>query len=92
MRALLLLIALAGVAHAQPQEMAPNEIQAGPLESEPPFVELYTFGPGELIFERFGHATICLRYHDPAQHPSVCFNWGVTDFGDGHCAGLCWGL
>jgi len=77
-----LLLALAGIANAQPQEMAPDEIQAGPLETEPPFVELYTFGPGELIFERFGHATICLRYHDPAKHPSVCFNWGVTDFGD----------
>ncbi|MCX5747765.1 MAG: DUF4105 domain-containing protein [Proteobacteria bacterium] len=67
---------------AQPQELGDGEILGGPLESEPPLIELYTFGPGELIFERFGHATICLRYHDPARFPEVCFNYGVTDFGE----------
>src|SRR6185436_5612294 len=28
------------------------------------------------------HGAICLRYHDPRNQP-VCFNYGVTSFGDG---------
>lgn len=54
----------------------------GPVESEPPTIELVTFGVGERIFEKFGHAAICLRYHDTSLLP-VCFNYGVTDFDAG---------
>ncbi len=54
----------------------------GPREAEPPIVELLTFGVGERIFEKYGHAAICLRYHDPRSRPT-CFNYGVTSFDDG---------
>jgi hypothetical protein len=61
----------------------------GPIEAEPPFIDLYTFEVGPVIFEKFGHAALCLRYHDP-KNPTVCFNYGVTDFNAG--ARLIWGF
>jgi hypothetical protein len=74
-------------AHAQPQHLAPGEVPAyaAPVaapESEPPSIDVLTFGVGELIFEKFGHAAICLRYANP-EHPTVCFNYGVTNFSAG---------
>lgn len=56
--------------------------RAQPREDQPPFVDIMTFGVGEVVFEKFGHAAICLRYHDPKRSP-VCFNFGVTDFHEG---------
>lgn len=73
---------LAGAAAAQPARLAPGEAAMGPREAEAPTVELLTFGVGARIFEKYGHAAICLRYHDPRNQP-VCFNYGVTSFGDG---------
>jgi hypothetical protein len=58
-----------------------------PHELEAPFVDVLTFGVGDVIFERWGHTAICLRYHQP-EHSPVCFNYGVTDFDD-H-TGLVW--
>jgi hypothetical protein len=72
----------ASVARAQPAHLAPGDVQGGAIEAEPPAIDLVTFGVGARIFEKFGHAAICLRYHDPG-HPTVCFNYGVTDFGAG---------
>jgi hypothetical protein len=72
-------LAAAGAARAQPAHLAPGEVPAGAIEPEPPAIELLTFGVGARIFEKFGHAAICLRYHQP-DHPEVCFNYGVTDF------------
>ncbi|MBA2543967.1 MAG: DUF4105 domain-containing protein [Deltaproteobacteria bacterium] len=69
----LLLIAPA-IARARP--VAPN------YEDEPPFIDVMTIGVGAVVFEKFGHAAICLRYHDPKRDP-VCFNFGVTDFHEG---------
>ena len=78
-----LLLALApGVAQGQPASIPADEVVDGPIEDEPPFIDLYTFGVGDRIFEKFGHAALCLRYHDPI-NPAVCFNYGVTDFADG---------
>ncbi|CAN5916951.1 hypothetical protein BH11MYX2_BH11MYX2_16590 [soil metagenome] len=53
---------------------------------EPPVVELLTFGPGAGLFERFGHAAMCLRYQEVTH--DVCFNYGATDYGAG--ASLIW--
>jgi hypothetical protein len=72
----------AGPAAAQPARLSPDQVQGGAIEPEPPAIELLTFGVGELIFEKYGHAAICLRYHQP-EHPAVCFNYGVTDFSAG---------
>jgi hypothetical protein len=74
-----LIVLACGVAHAQPTPLLPSQIFPGPVEDEPPDVELLTFGVGDLIFEKFGHAAICLRYHNPEFLP-VCFNYGATDF------------
>ena len=54
----------------------------GAIEPDPPEIELVTFGVGARIFEKFGHAAICLRYHQP-EHPEICFNYGVTNFNAG---------
>ena len=77
--AVLLVCATAGTAGAG---ASPPPKPLGPREAEPPIIELLTFGVGDRIFERYGHAAICLRYHDP-RNPPVCFNYGVTSFGDG---------
>lgn len=77
----------AGAARAQPAHLAPGDVARGAIEPEPPDIELWTFGVGERIFEKFGHAAICLRYHRP-EHPAVCFNYGVTDFTAG--AAMVW--
>jgi hypothetical protein len=76
---LIAVLAAAGAARAQPAQLSPGEAPTGAIEPEPPAIELLTFGVGARIFEKFGHAAICLRYHQP-EHPEVCFNYGVTDF------------
>jgi len=79
------LVAVLGVARgaqAQPAHLAPGEVSAGAIETQPPAIDVLTFGVGDRIFEKFGHAAICLRYHEP-HHPTVCFNYGVTDFSAG---------
>lgn len=88
-----LVVALAAMgqpARAQPRPLELEALPAGPQEAAPPFVDLYTFEVGPVIFEKFGHATLCLRYHDEAAHPSICFNYGVTNFADG--GSLAWGF
>jgi hypothetical protein len=85
--ALLAGLGAARTAHAQPAHLAPGEVAAGPMEATPPAIDVLTFGVGDRIFEKFGHAALCLRYHDP-QLPTVCFNYGVTDFGAG--ASMVW--
>jgi hypothetical protein len=84
-----LAVAVAGAAavRAQPAHLAPGEVPAGMIEPEPPAIELLTFGVGARIFEKFGHAAICLRYHRP-EHHELCFNYGVTDFNTSGSAGL----
>jgi hypothetical protein len=76
------LVMVAGVARAQPAHLHGDELPGAGLEAEPPTIDVLTFGVGDRIFEKFGHAALCLRYHEPA-HPSVCFNYGVTDFAAG---------
>jgi hypothetical protein len=67
----------AGVARAQPGRMGlVMSLEPG---DTPPVVELFTFGRGELIFEKFGHTALCLNYNEP-ERETVCFNYGVTEF------------
>lgn len=49
---------------------------------QPPQVILLTFGVGARIFEKFGHAAVCLSYPETGREP-VCFNYGVTNFNEG---------
>jgi hypothetical protein len=73
----LLLVLSTGVAHAQPARMDPSAI---PTVDKPPEIVLLTFGVGDRIFEKFGHAALCLNYEDA---DPVCFNYGVTNFNAG---------
>lgn len=85
------LIAVGVVLAATPARAQPPGLdRLDPVrEAEPPYVDVVTFGVGDRIFEKFGHAAICLRYHDP-QHVPICFNFGVTNFDAG--AALVWGF
>jgi hypothetical protein len=74
--------ASAGAAYGQPARLGPGQLAGGAIEAEPPAIDVLTFGVGARIFEKFGHAAICLRYREP-RHPTVCFNYGVTNFSAG---------
>jgi hypothetical protein len=42
-------------------------------------VDLYTMGPGDYLFSKFGHAALCVSGGDaPAE--GVCYNYGTSDF------------
>jgi hypothetical protein len=41
-------------------------------------VSVLTFGPGDLVFERFGHNA--LRIVDPATGSDLAYNWGMFSF------------
>ena len=73
MKALVLALILALTTNAQSQ---PG------IEDRAPFIDVMTFGVGTVVFEKFGHAAICVRYHDEHRDP-MCFNFGVTDFHEG---------
>ena len=75
MRIFAILVLLAGVASAQPAKLG-DTLAAG---DHPPEVVVLTFGVGSRIFEKFGHAAICLRDNASPKDP-VCFNYGVTNF------------
>ena len=44
----------------------------------PPIVDIYTMGPGEELFTRFGHAAICVT--DALSPVGRCYNYGTADF------------
>ncbi|HUQ06467.1 MAG TPA: DUF4105 domain-containing protein [Kofleriaceae bacterium] len=73
----LVLTGAAGTTHAQHGRMGGvDNLQPA---ATPPVIELYTFGRGEVIFEKFGHTALCIDYNEQGQE-TVCFNYGVTDF------------
>lgn len=41
-------------------------------------ISLLTYGPGDEVFERFGH--IALVVHDSTTGDDIAFNWGMFDF------------
>src|SRR5579871_4151032 len=43
-------------------------------------VSLITFGPGEEVWERFGHNAILITLHAPDSHARVLYNYGMFDF------------
>jgi len=78
--AALVVVLAAGTASAQPQPLVAGQFDPNPATDEVPQVDVLTFGVGPEIFEKYGHAAICLRY---AKRTSVCFNYGATDFDAG---------
>lgn len=64
---------------AEPADAVPDERSPPPPEDGAPIIELYTMGQGDLMFEKFGHAALCIRY--PRQpRRTRCYNYGSTDF------------
>ena len=45
-------------------------------------VSLYTYGPSDVFFERFGHAALSVR--DTLNGVDVAYNWGMFDFNQPH--------
>ena len=62
--ALLVATAAAGGARAGDPDAPEAEPPSGmpPEPAEAPVIELYTMGPGALVFEKFGHAALCVHY------------------------------
>jgi hypothetical protein len=54
--------------------------------AETPRAELYTMGPGDELFNIFGHAALCVETE--AWSPALCFNYGTADFS--RPVGLTW--
>jgi hypothetical protein len=48
------------------------------LAGSAPQIDLYTMGPGDDVFSRFGHAAMCIT--DEQSPDGRCFNYGTTDF------------
>ncbi|MGH9324893.1 MAG: DUF4105 domain-containing protein, partial [Vicinamibacteria bacterium] len=42
-------------------------------------VDLYTMGPGEDLFSKFGHAALCVA-GDGIPEEGICYNYGTSDF------------
>ena len=43
-------------------------------------VYLLTMGPGDQVWEKFGHDAIWI--HDESNHTDIAYNWGIFDFAD----------
>ena len=71
-----MLLAVAGAGAATPAAGQPTSAQAHPGESVQ--VYLLTMGPGDYIWEQFGHNAIWIR--DPTSGTDVAYNWGTFDF------------
>lgn len=71
--AALLLWLLSAIALAQPADPAGSAETGEELQ-----VSLFTFGPGEVYWERFGHNAIAI--HDARSGETLSFNYGIFDF------------
>lgn len=62
----------------EPLEQPEQPETPPPPEPPVPIVSVYTMGPGEELFSRFGHAAICVT--DEITPQGRCYNYGTTDF------------
>jgi hypothetical protein len=80
--ALVAFVLLAGAPRAfagDPGGGPDNRAGEPPEPGDQPIVELYTMGQGDDMFEKFGHAALCIRF--PRQpRRTRCYNYGSTDF------------
>jgi hypothetical protein len=61
-------------------ETAYSQQAAAPVPGEELSVYLMTMGPGDAVFEKFGHTAIWI--HNSASNTDVAYNWGLFDFND----------
>jgi hypothetical protein len=75
------LIAAGILLHVVPDVRAQNRPPARPTASPPESLTVYlmTMGPGERVWERFGHNAIWI--HDPVRGTDHTYNYGLFDFG-----------
>ena len=69
--------------------LAPADSPSQPAAGQA-IVELYTMGEGTNLWERYGHAALCIRYQRDTKSPvprgvgqsnrDACYNWGTFDF------------
>ncbi|MEM9491572.1 MAG: DUF4105 domain-containing protein, partial [Myxococcota bacterium] len=85
LRAFVLLFGLAlFLAPASASAQGPGQTQtqtrrAIQYPSTTPDIVLYTMGNGNVIFEKWGHAALCIEYPRSPRY-SRCYNYGTTDF------------
>jgi len=92
-----LLVSMSRAAIAEAAEPPTAAEPQGPTEKAAPAradsdaitVELITMGTGDLVFEKFGHAALCLTRGKGANR-SRCYNYGSTNFDQ--LATLAWGF
>lgn len=61
-------------------------LDVSPSNAQSHQAELYTMGPGDALFSKFGHAALCVAGSDPLS--ARCFNYGTADFS--RPVGLTW--
>ena len=66
--------------HAARSESAYAQQTAAPVPGEELTVYLMTMGPGDAVFEKFGHTAIWI--HNSASNSDIAYNWGLFDFND----------
>jgi hypothetical protein len=72
---------LLAYATLRPSRAAAQELPAPPA-NDSLVVSVITFGPGNEVFERFGH--IAIRVHDITTGVDSAYNWGMFDFAQPH--------
>jgi hypothetical protein len=81
-----LALSLAATVQAQPSTTEGKELPFGvttPSTDEPGSnltVYLLTMGPGDQVWEKFGHNAIWI--HDAANRTDIAYHWGLFDFAD----------
>jgi hypothetical protein len=76
---LVIVAALAPAVGAQPIRSA---VAVAAPTGDSLVISVLTFGPGEELFERFGH--IAIRVHNFRTGTDVAYNWGMFDFNQPH--------
>jgi hypothetical protein len=64
--------------------------RAAPPSGPVPAIVLYTMGKGDVVWEKFGHAALCVEYEPATRLQSLCYNYGTTDFSEPVSVG--WGF
>jgi hypothetical protein len=81
-----LIASIATTLSAQPSTNEGRELPFGvvaPSAQEPGSeltVYLLTMGPGDQVWEKFGHNAIWI--HDEINHSDIAYHWGLFDFAD----------
>lgn len=76
-----IVLALVAALTAYPALEAPAQAAPkSPVPGEELTVYLMTMGPGDAIFEKFGHTAIWI--HDASRQRDVAYNWGLFDFSE----------